>query len=96
MIISNKTSVSSGFTRNNRRSVRPVRVFPQTYVPMDIQYVQQQPNKVEMFETQSAPALVDDMNTMQTRIQIVGELSCIVLQIAMAVVLISNVGKVKV
>jgi hypothetical protein len=96
MILSNKTSVSSSFTKNNRRSIRLTRVFPQTYVPIDIQYVKQQPSKVEMFETQSAPALVDDMNTMQTRIQIVGELSCIVLQIAVAVVLISNVGKVKV
>jgi hypothetical protein len=87
MILSNKTSVSSGFTKNNRRSVRLVRVFPQTYVPIvpiDIQYVKQQPSKVEMFETQSAPALVDDMHTMQTRIQVVGEL----LQIVMAVVLV--------
>ena len=79
MIISNKTSVSSGFTKNNRRSVRLVRVFPQTYVPIDIQYVKQQPNKVEMFETQSAPALVVVMHTMQTQIQIVGELSSIVI-----------------
>jgi hypothetical protein len=91
MILSNKTSVSSSFTKNNRRSIRLTRVFPQTYAPIDIQYVNQQPSKVEMFETQSAPALVDDiqvLNTKQMQMQVVGELSGIVIQFVMVVVLI--------